>query len=222
MYKRQVVNSYFKLNPEKTLKDLEELMRELKLNSGIIANPIEDANLQRLIAENKVVIIQPKYLHHYTLPIRKEDICTEHLSRYYLNLSCRKREDVIKEMSRFSTVEENLVKLEETGILISITGESEIKESLNMTKVKQDDFRKQIETGTIRLHMKSYSDILMSAMQTYPKSKLTVIEENDNFKIQALVYEEKIICPVAYLEKPSMIGTSLELIKLPLFTINKK
>lgn len=208
-----VVNSYFELYPEKTPKDLEELMRELNLNSGLIAMPISQVDdVQRIIEEKNGVVIQTRYLHLYPKPIALEDIKNEHLAKFYLNVSCRKRLDVINEMSAFSTYEENLVNLVETGSLTVLA--NQVPESDSITDFKQDDFKSNLQKGKIHLSIHSYSDIMKFAMTKYPHSKLMVLCSTDTETIYGLIFEGKLTCPVGYLEKNSFGQKALELIML--------
>lgn len=208
-----VVQSYFELNPGKTPKDLEELMRELKLNSGLIATPISEvSDVKKMVDESTAVVIQQQYSHLYPPPVKKEDIREEHLAKYYLNISCRTRTAVIKEMSAFSTVDENLANLAETGTLTIRM--NQLPDSPSCKEVKQTDLKLHLQKGIVRINIQTYSDRLTSAMKQFPSSKLVKLQETETETVLGLVYKGKIICPIGYVEKNTFGQTVLELVRL--------
>lgn len=186
----------FPQNRGKTPKDLELALREHRsmfcpdgLKMGLIAVDYKsDPKISDAIDKNKNMVIAKLYSSDQ-----------EHSCKHYVKVSCRKREDVIKETLQSSKdMEENLGKLDESGYLTFIQS-SDTKEA-NDDKKKDEaqlisECRKLIEFTRVE-----FSTVFNNCTEKYPDSKLNLYGLSQNGgSIFALVYKEKIVCPIGIL-----------------------
>jgi hypothetical protein len=110
----QVITSYFEIERGKTPYDLEMELRKQNADTGLIAKDwTKDPYYMKLVKGGKGDVITRKYMELKKKPKR---ISSKYLSDHIMVVSCRSRENVIKETLESSeSVEENLEKLKNAG-----------------------------------------------------------------------------------------------------------
>tara|TARA_B100000886_G_scaffold183994_1_gene126233 strand:- start:901 stop:1662 length:762 start_codon:yes stop_codon:yes gene_type:complete len=192
----------FEENFEKTPKDLELELRNHDLNMGLIADDYSDDNdVKKAIDENKIVLIKSKYLRLYKNINNIDEIDPEHISKYYVRISCRPRKYVIEETLKYSSsIEENLEKLDEAGEIVNINSDkSKLSNNDVMLDNKEIDLSKLIIECRKLMKVKKVelSKIFEDSYKQFPKATMAMhAMAHDGSPIMALVNEDKIVCPI--------------------------
>lgn len=114
-----VLYAYYDLRKDGTPFDLESLLRENDVDTGLIAvDWRKEEHYKKLVDSGLGAVIKRKYINKIKdLKCNKlEDIPEEYISDYVTYTSCRPRDHVIEEtLTHSESVEENLTKLLEAG-----------------------------------------------------------------------------------------------------------
>ncbi len=187
--------AWLKNDPSRDYQDLENLIRTLDLDTHLIAKPYEKSIYGEL---------------NLTIPNRINQ--TEELTHVLL-ISCRKKEEAIKELEKFhSSYEENYALLKKTGCLTDINSNKKTKEfenSINSinTENKQVDPETQILNSEIKYDFinvtgkESIQVIIEDLTKKYdkePEKKICgKLGEKD---IYSLIINGEIVSPIGWIE----------------------
>ena len=119
---------YFDTFKDKSYKDFELELRDHNLNTGLIAEKVSDNDrIQEMIKSGKGLIIKKELMDEYLTKKNEQDFDVEkYVAEYSVIFSCHPREEVIAETLKHSdSMEENLEKLEKTGVFIPVGMEIE-------------------------------------------------------------------------------------------------
>ena len=197
-----IIQSYYKLYPEKTPHDLEKELRDNNLNVGLIAVKWDKLEqYTELIKQNKGLILKkasiPKYKGTQFNSSLDVDPCD--LSKYVTFISCRPRDLVIEEtLSHHKTMENNLEKLVEAGDFVGFSDDDQTNN--DDQKNNDDQVYKNIQAGTklIVLHEMDFEKIFNQLQQEYKSAEVKLVGNYQNKEIYGLVSDNQIISPIVY------------------------
>ena len=119
---------YFAFNKDKGYNDYESELRSHGLSMGLIAEKVSDnERIQEMITSGKGLIIKKELVDEYLQKKNDTDFdVTKYIAEYSVIFSCHPRDQVVEETLKHSeSMEENLLKLEQTGVFISSESTSE-------------------------------------------------------------------------------------------------
>ncbi len=119
---------YFDTFKDKSYKDFELELRDHNLNMGLIAEKVSNNDrIQEMINSGKGLIIKKEMVGEYLKEKNEKDFdLKKYVAEYSVIFSCHPREEVITEtLNHSDSMEENLEKLEKTGVFIPVGMETE-------------------------------------------------------------------------------------------------
>jgi hypothetical protein len=183
--------SWLKIDSTRDYQNLEQLLRELDLDSYVIAQQISHVPIGLEINypnENK--IIEPL--------------------EYIAKITCRTKEDSLKELLMYhTTYEENYEYLKKTGCLVEKKKEKNKEEEEKISQVKGINEVKKLLDCSLKLDLEYYKSIEsinyiiedLTKIHGKKPEKIICGEINEN-KVYALSLNNEIISPIGWIEKP--------------------
>mgnify|MGYP005696025125 CR=1 FL=1 len=188
---------YFKTNKDKGYKDYELELREHNLDVGLIAERVSD--------NSNICNMTNNYFK------KKEDEnfnIHDYVADYSVVFSCRPREEVISETLKHSeSMEENLKKLEQTGVFVSST--EHIKDEPNVQALSEElgiglahamSLSKLISLGKKKLILKNINPMeeFNNARYKNPGLEPSAIGFNNGVPVFGLVKDNKLVSPFGF------------------------
>lgn len=186
--------SYFKLLPDKSPRDLELELREHNLKVGLIAiNAETDEEYSKAYDLTKGKIVQNKYLDD-------KDNHDDHLTNYVWIVSCRPREDVLKETLMYhDSYEANLNLLEDCGQYI-LNRPEDFVETDNDRVLEQTSTIQKLQVGSCLVTLEEINpeDVFKKCMEDNPTAQTAVygLMPDDGSPIFVIILNSAIICPI--------------------------
>ena len=201
--------SWLKLDIERDYQDLEQLFRNLNLDSYVIAHPIQ------------------KIPDNIELNYPNGKISNEILTFTVKILNKTKEESMNELLSIHSSYDENFKCLKKTGCLMLKNNNSEVVKNLpdepQINEIKKVlDCKLKLEF-TVFDSLKSIDLIIENLTNEYGKKPEKIIcgESNSN-KVYGLTIDGKIISPIGWIEKNNeIISTSNNKIEIELIDFRK-
>ena len=194
---------YFKTYKDKDYKDYELEMREHNLNVGLIAERVSDnIRIQEMINSGKGLIIKKEQTDEYFEKKEDEDFnIQDYVAEYSVIFSCRPRDEVISETLKHSeSMEENLKKLEQTGVFVST--EERIKDEPNVQEMSEEyaSLSELISLGRKRLVAKNINpeEEFKKDRSKNPDLEPSSIGFDNGVQVFGLVKDNKLVSPYGF------------------------
>lgn len=201
---------YFKTNKDKGYKDYELELREHKLNVGLIAERVSDnKTIGNMVRSGKGLVIKKNMTNNYFKKKEDENFnIHDYIADYSVVFSCRPREEVISETLKHSeSMEENLKKLEQTGVFVSSS--ERIKDEPNVQALSEElgiglahamSLSKLISLGKKKLILKNINPMeeFNNARYKNPGLEPSAIGFNNGVPVFGLVKDNKLVSPFGF------------------------
>ena len=192
---------YFKTNKDKGYKDYELELREHKLNVGLIAERVSDnKTIGNMVRSGKGLVIKKNMTNNYFKKKEDENFnIHDYIADYSVVFSCRPREEVISETLKHSeSMEENLKKLEQTGVFVSSNEQEE--PNVQVLSEEHMSLSKLISLGKKKLILKNINPMeeFNNARYKNPGLEPSAIGFNNGVPVFGLVKDNKLVSPFGF------------------------
>lgn len=194
--------SWLKIDSKRNYQDLEQLFRQLELDSYVIAQTIDNIpdGLKIGLPNEKTLTANIEMANTETVNSKLE---------YIAKITCIGREESMKELLKYhTTLEENYECLEKTGCLMALKQEKFKEEEEQIAQTKGVEEVQKILECTLKLDLEYYSvcesiDFIIGDLtnQYGKKPEKIICGEISTNKVWALMIDNQIVSPIGWMEK---------------------
>jgi hypothetical protein len=192
--------SWLKIDSKRDYQDLEQLFRQLNLDSYVIAQPVS--------------YIPPGVEINYP---NGKDI--EEPLEYIAKITCRPKDESLKEVQMYHTTwEENFNCLKKTGCFMAIKQPTDVEDQEKVSTIKGVNEVQKVLECRLKLDyilfkpIESINFIIEDLAKQYGKTPEKIIcGQINESKVYALMLDGEIISPIGWMEKNSIENTENEI-----------